>query len=192
MDASKNENAIIISSGSRTVDDQGAYAKHSGWQFRNAPNVIYIPNVEQYKPDGINHLIKDDAYGTKDAEIKSDVKTEIDAAMSAIEQAIKDGKTLYWDKGGYGQTLLEKIQIDENGATVMSAGKTYVYLSQQLFEKFGFINPGYLTSKTFKESVDQMLQNPSYKEIQEAKTQAVEKFHQDSEVQDFIKQCLGK
>jgi hypothetical protein len=192
MDASKDANAIIISSGSRTVDDQGAYAKHSGWQFRNAPNVIYIPNVEQYKPDGINHLIKDDAYGTDQAVINDAIKAEIDAAMLAIEQAILDGKTLYWDKAGYGQTMLEKIQIDENGTTTLSAGKTYVYLSEKLYEKFGYINPQYLSSKTFKESVDQMLQNPAYKEIQKAKTQAVEKFHQDSEVQDFIKQCLGK
>jgi exodeoxyribonuclease-5 len=192
IEVSKDENAIIISSGSRTADDQGAYAKHSGWQFRNTPNVIYIPNVEQYKPDGVKHLIKDDGYDTPTPMINPKIEAEIDAAMFAIDQAIKDGKTLYWDKAGYGQTMLEKIQIDESGATVRSAAETYVYLSQQLFEKFGFINPGYLTSKTFKESFDQMVQNPSYKEIQEAKTQTIDRFYQDTEVQDFIKLCIGK
>ena len=69
--------------------------------------------------------------------INPKIEAEIDAAMFTIDQAIKDGKTLYWDKAGYGQTMLEKIQIDESGATVRSAAETYVYLSQQLFEKFG-------------------------------------------------------
>ena len=62
----------------------------------------------------------------------------IDESLDKL-QDIKESKELAFSSAGYGQYMLDAIKP---GSKTLQAPDTFVYLSEQLYERFGYINPG--------------------------------------------------
>jgi len=157
--------AINARSAGTSMDDSRLHNK--------ASNVFGLPTRMYYSnPAGQERgsVIRD-----KDGDIDPDVKIAID---NAIEQLVEEsvGKTIVFNNKGYGQDMLD---TGTNGS--MFAPQTFLYLSKQLFENFGYINPGYLKTGTGK-AVVQEKQEVSDIKIKEVNKQAV---------LDFMNHCAG-
>jgi hypothetical protein len=108
-----------------------------------------------------------DGYYDKDGDVDPKFKANIDAALDGLEEISKT-KKLAFNSEGYGQYLLKP---DKNGK--YPGIKNFLYLSEQLFERFGYINPGYHMTKTGKMVIQ--------------RTQPIT----DEMVRDFMKHCLN-
>jgi len=76
-----------------------------------------------------------------DGKISEENRIAIEDAITAMKQAQADGKTLAFNKDGYGQYM-----IGQHVNKTDVAKETFLYLSKRLFEEFNFINPKYLTT----------------------------------------------
>jgi exodeoxyribonuclease-5 len=107
-----------------------------------------LPRVSQYKEAKINDFNAKAAW--TDATLK-DNKAMIDEDIAALMEKKESGVNLAFDANGYGQYLIGYNEYFPSAADAQYADKTtlgvqtFLYLSQQLFEKFGYINPHYLT-----------------------------------------------
>jgi alkylated DNA repair dioxygenase AlkB len=107
-------------------------------------NTIPLRSNKRYAPSRQAGGFNNDMYkDIKDDQgrnvIDPNVKEIIDEDIKAIQDEISNNGVVRFDSNGYGQSLLKK---DKNQN--MFAPQTFVYLSQQLYEKFGYLNPGYL------------------------------------------------
>ena len=164
----KNENSVIIVEGTRNVDAQGNVTYSNPSPLITAdrmPNIIYLPSLNLPEVEGVPD---------------SKVLEEIQQAIESIKDAVQTDKTLYWDINGYG-IKDGKIQI---------GGKSYVSLSKELFDNFAFINPLYLNSKTYSESVNEFSESKPLMEVKQERKTEIEKFYSDSEVEEFMKNCM--
>jgi len=164
----KNENSVIIVEGTRNVDAQGnvTYSNPSPLITGDRmANIIYLPSLNLPEVEGVPD---------------SKVLEEIQQAIESIKDAVQTDKTLYWDINGYG-IKDGKIQI---------GGKSYVSLSKELFDNFAFINPLYLNSKTYSESVNEFSESKPLMEVKQERKTEIEKFYSDSEVEEFMKNCM--
>jgi hypothetical protein len=74
-------------------------------------------------------------------------KEMIDAMINELKSKQAEGYELLFDANGYGQYMAgynEYLPLKEKPDFEPSAPETFNYLSQQLFEKFGYLNPNYL------------------------------------------------
>jgi exodeoxyribonuclease-5 len=107
-----------------------------------------LPRVSQYKEGKINDFNAKAAW--TDATLKEN-KAMIDEDIAALMEKKESGVNLAFDSNGYGQYLIGYNEYFPAAADAQYADKTtlgvqtFLYLSQQLFEKFGYVNPHYLT-----------------------------------------------
>ena len=87
-------------------------------------------------------------YKDIDGAIDPTFKEKIDHAVAALKEVKDSGRPLVFNKDGYGQYLLQK---DKAGK--FPGIQSFLYLSKELFDNFGFVNPGYLRSATGKRVV---------------------------------------
>jgi hypothetical protein len=121
---------------------------------------------------GIGNWFKDDVKADKKTTINQDVKDTIDTAIAQLKmESSKEGVTLKFSDSGYGT---EMIYDKKEGV------QTFLYLSEQLYKNFGYINPGYLRSYEAKVLL-QSKQNITDVKIKEVTSKDVE---------DALKQCL--
>lgn len=79
--------------------------------------------------------------------VKPEVKAAIDNAIQNIKTAIAEGSTIAFNTQGYGQPLIAADPDDAHRSTKNKIGRqTFIYLSQELYKNFGFINPNFLAS----------------------------------------------
>jgi hypothetical protein len=145
------------------------------------PNVFGIPSIRAYRGDFLRYF-NDNADGTIDPVLKD----LIDKAIQGLVD--KKGKNLIFSEEGYGREFIEK---DSQGKHL--APQAFLYLSEQLFEKFGYINPGYLTSPTGRNVMQESLfikgkQTITDKQIQKDREEEISELS-DSSVKEFMKHC---
>lgn len=116
--------------------------------FHNAGvNTIGIPVKLDYskgegaeRPDLFRDL-KVQGYGDLTTNtIDPDIKDAIDDAIYDMLYKQSEGYVLMFNQDGYGQEMIQKT-TNKKG---YYAPQTFLYLSEQLFENFGYLNPGYL------------------------------------------------
>lgn len=83
-----------------------------------------------------------------DGKISEENRIAIEDAITAIKEAQADGKSLVFNKDGYGQYM-----IGEYNKKTDIAKETFLYLSKRLFEEFNFINPKYLATEQAIEQI---------------------------------------
>lgn len=107
-----------------------------------------LPRVSQYKEGKIKDLNAKAAW--TDATLKEN-KAMIDEDIAALVEKRDSGVNIAFDASGYGQYLIGYNEYFPAAADAQYTDKTtlgvqtFLYLSQQLFEKFGYVNPHYLT-----------------------------------------------
>ena len=192
--AHNNDNNIYV----YNLATENAKANTNGDKtFHGAgPNVFGIPSIRSYRGDFLRYF-NDNADGT----IDSDLKDLIDKAIQGLVD--KKGKNLIFSEKGYGREFIEK---DPQGKYL--APQAFLYLSEQLFDKFGYVNPGYLTSSTqYGEIMDIIGLPQSYardvmqetlfskgkqtitdKQIQKDREEEISELS-DSSVKEFMKHC---
>jgi len=124
-----------------------------------------------------------------DANYNQNVKA-INKALNKMQEAIDNQKILIFDANGVGQSLLgyrwseepiSKNRAKSNGVAISPAPKTFVYLSEKLYE-LGFINTNFVKALEKVDKEDQMGRAPMLMEKQ---------YVTDREVQEHIMQCLN-
>jgi hypothetical protein len=155
---SANPNNVYIYNIQTQRNDAGgiSYTPNStGFAFydADAPNKVGLPIVQEFgkpyidKDKGI-HVTDPKSVTDVDGVISEEVRLGIEDAITQIKQLKAEGKKIWFDQNGYGQTMLGKYQGKQH------AGKeTFLYLSKRLYEEFGFINPKFLATNTGKVQV---------------------------------------
>jgi len=130
-------NFAIDNQNNATVADRNFYGT-------NAPNAVGMPTRLKYAGGASQEQIKDGP----DGKIDPRVKAEIDAAIDVIKEQRDAGQELVFNTNGYGQYMIggSDVTADQPQGEA-PAMETFLYLSQQLFENFGFLNPNYLRTK---------------------------------------------
>ena len=150
----------------------------------NSPNKVGLPTKQRYSPE--QGKISSDIIRDTNGQVNDLVKESIDTAISNIREHIEQGQEIAFAKEGYGQEMLE---IEKNTGN-QYAPKTFLYLSEQLYKNFGYVNPGYLTNTRNNQLVKESYagiqgnQNITDLEIQNMKELT------DVEVREFMKNCI--
>jgi len=133
-------NFAIDNQHNATVGDRNFYGT-------NAPNAVGMPTRLRYT--GITgRPFADRIKDGPDGKIDPRIKAEIDAAIQSLLEQKNNGQELVFNIRGYGQYM-----IGGSDVTIMEpkgsppAMQTFLYLSKQLFDNFGFLNPNYLRTK---------------------------------------------
>lgn len=119
------------------------YIRDNAFQETGAPNIVGITTLNKY--DGSDMNIQDDRVNGV-AQINPEVKKEIDAAIANLKEHVKSGQSLVFMREGYGQGMIgaDPRKASVPNAAKQTAPKTFIYLSQQLYENFGYVNPNML------------------------------------------------
>jgi hypothetical protein len=139
---------------------------------RMAANTFGIPSRASYSNAAGKE--KSSILRDKDGQIDPDVKTAIDSSIAQLKEDAS--KVIVWNKQGYGQDMIEKGR-DGN----MYAPKTFLYLSEQLLENFGYINPSLTDYKSGRDAVQKEQPVSDIKIVEQS----------DQTVRDFINNCIG-
>lgn len=162
-------------------------------------NTMGLPSLLSYGKGGVGEradLWRDDTVksfggGLTTKVVNAEAKELIDAAIDDMKAHENSGQTLIFSEKGYGQELL----LMNSTKTARYAPKTFVYLSEKLYENFGYLNPGYLRSGSGSEFIQSYRditgeQGITDLKIQELKESEVAELS-DEAVTDFMKQCLS-
>jgi hypothetical protein len=185
--ANNNQNAIFVYN---LASEDTTNAK-GGDRFLHGkgPMVFGLPTIKAYnQPPGGERL---DLYRDVDGKIDPKLKELIDEAIEdLVKKQTQEGKKIMFNKDGYGQEMLEK---DKNGN--MFSPQAFVYLSSQLLDNFGYINPGFLRTGTGKNMLQQefIKQGQTFTDvmIQESREQEVKELSDDY-VKEMMKYCIIK
>lgn len=81
-------------------------------------------------------------------EIES-AKASIDAAINKLIKLRDSGKEIVFNSSGHGQALsgigFNETRTKANRLRAMERDEVFVYLSQRLYDEFGYINPGFMS-----------------------------------------------
>lgn len=109
-------------------------------------NKVGLPTYKYYNV-GVQDKITDSELNSPDP--SKNMKSKIDAAIEILKQHKAEGKTLVFSRTGYGLEMnnfpLMLRAKDQGGTYTFSteAPETFLYLSEQLYKNFGYVNPGY-------------------------------------------------
>jgi hypothetical protein len=165
------------------VENKGG--PREGSEFLNnvdAPNKLGLPTKMMYAQSAPGAQVRSDILRDVDGKINPKVKTAIDVAINNLMEHVAQGQEIAFSAQGYG---FEMLNTNKSGDQY--APKTFLYLSEQLYNNFGYINPGYLSNNANNETVVaayaqiQGNQNISDVEIQELS---------NKEVEEFMKNCI--
>ena len=149
-----------------------------------AKNAIGITTKMSYSMEA--GKVRSDEVRDVDGKINPEVKESIDANIKNIREHVAQGQTLAFDRAGYGQDM---IVTQQNGN--QNAPQTFVYLSEQLYKNFGYVNPGYLNNSlnnaTVKESVARLQENQN---ITDKEINRTIDNYSDKDVIEFMKNCI--
>jgi len=164
------------------IEDIGEPREKDELLHNAAPNTIGLPSKQMYSQQSTEQPVRADIIRDVDGRVNPQAKEAIDNAIQNIKEHIAQGQEIAFSDQGYGQDMLEA-----NKAGNQYAPETFLYLSEQLYNNFGYINPGYLSNNPNKQVVKdtyakiQGNQNISDLEIAEAL---------DQEVMEFMKNCI--
>ena len=142
-----------------------------------APNTFGMPSMRRYTAldKGTDTYTEQPTVlrDTEDGKIHPKVKEAIDTAISDLLE-IQKGIQLVFPTTGFGQEMLS-----ESKGGQQYAPQTFLYLSKQLYENFGYLNPQYLeqTEGLARVQIGQALSDVQIVEMN------------DQAVKEFIKNC---
>jgi len=126
----------------KAFNGMGGIRDHQ-FQETQAKNTIGITTLKNYS--GLDMNIKDDR---KDgvAVVNPQAKEAIDNAIEEIHKHLRTGQSLVFMKEGYGQAMIgaDPQKASMPNAAKATATKTFIYLSDQLYQNFGYVNPNML------------------------------------------------
>jgi hypothetical protein len=95
--------------------------------------------------------------GELDTKVDPEAKEAIDNSIEALKELSEGGKTLVFSTDGYGQYLIGANEYGQ-GANPQEeiGGKTFDYLSEQLYSNFGYLNPNWLDRTRGKAKVQEL------------------------------------
>lgn len=126
-----NPNTVFIYNYATDKQFNATVGDHAFYQ-ESIPNAIGLPTRLTFGAEGMEMTDVDGTISEKN-------RIAIEDAITAMKQAQADGKTLAFNRNGYGQYM-----IGEHKNKIDIARETFLYLSKRLFDEFNFINPGYL------------------------------------------------
>jgi len=131
-------------------------------------NVIGLPTYNTY------YLSQGTIITDENGAIRPLIKERIDAALDAIQES---GLTPAFSKAGYGQEMIGESSLGEELSFLKGspAPQTFLYLSKELYNRFGYINKGFLINPATKQEAVSLLQFEAYVN--------------DNDVEEFIKKC---
>jgi len=181
FDPSKGRTTLIQeladNPGNTYVYNRAADAANAGTTtdsvMHTSTNALGLPTRAGYNETGGERstIIRD-----KDGAIEPTVKEAIDSAIDMLVEKKSNGENLVFNKEGYGQDMLDK-----NRAGNRFAPQTFLYLSKQLFDRLGYLNPKYVQVNVGREVVQAKQEVSDIKIIQK----------NDQAVRDFMNQCMG-
>lgn len=149
-----------------------------------ANNAVGITTKMSYSME--TGKVRSDIVRDVDGKINLDIKNAIDANIENIRAHIAQGQEVRFDAAGYGQEMLES---DKNGNQY--APQTFVYLSEQLYKNFGFVNPNYLSNSVnnavVKESVARLQET---QDITDKEINRTIDDYSNHDVLEFMKNCM--
>ena len=149
-----------------------------------ANNAVGITTKMSYSME--TGKVRSDIVRDVDGKINPDIKSAIDANIENIRAHIAQGQEVRFDADGYGQEMLES---DKNGNQY--APQTFVYLSEQLYKNFGFVNPNYLSNSVnnavVKESVARLQET---QDITDKEINRTIDDYSNHDVLEFMKNCM--
>jgi len=115
-------------------------------------NKLSLPTRRKYSGGKLSEEYKDEVLLDGSVTINPILKQRIDDAISNLKELQDSGKVLAFNSNGYGQYMIGADPATSRGATLANAVSpvSFLYLSQQLFKNFGFVNPNYDRTKTGK------------------------------------------
>jgi hypothetical protein len=138
-------NALIVHN--ESSDGKGGTAGTNVVWRSLGTNAIGLPTKKGTRPTSVGANVVNMADALTDETLEENKKL-IDAAIANIKTAMaKPNRFIVFDQYGYGQYM---IGYPENRPLVKTpkfppvAKQTFLYLSEQLFRNFGYVNPHYL------------------------------------------------
>lgn len=155
------------------VDIKDRYMEHSG--FTNKATLI---TRNRYSGGALNEWFTDDIDPeTGKATINETNKQLIDNCLDGIQAQIDSGLIPIFSEAGYGQYMIGaddatgKLFVDAQGKPIAKpvARETFLYLSQQLMERFGYLNPNFVKQaegqQAFVNELDQPVTDAEYMDL---------------------------
>jgi hypothetical protein len=175
----QNPDVIFVYEGAETEGlgtGQGEGAKHKKIKNVSTNNVLPLTVNRNYALQNTFKDVKDEAGNMViDPKLKELIDNDIQTLLAYGDRPIR------FSSKGYGKELIKQ---DKKRNTPMPAPQAFIYLSEQLLEKFGYINPGFL-------SLDMSGNKPGIEAVQEAQeiSDAEIKELNREAVLDLIKLC---
>ena len=148
------------------IENIGAPREKDQFLHNAAPNTIGLPSKQMYSQQSTEQPVRADIIRDVEGRVNPQAKGAIDNAIQNIKEHIAQGQEIAFSDQGYGQDMLET-----NKAGNQYAPETFLYLSEQLYNNFGYINPGYLSN------------NPNILDLEIAEAL-------DQQVIEFMKNCI--
>ena len=112
------------------------------------PNKAGLPTYKYYKVGAQDKITDSELDSSNPSE---NMRNKIDEAIEILKQRSAEGKTLVFSRTGYGLEMnnfpLMLLAKSGQGAKTYpfstEARETFLYLSEQLYKNFGYVNPGY-------------------------------------------------
>jgi hypothetical protein len=189
--ADKYPETTFIYDGSLKPEVKGAGQNRDGKSYGNqnfhgvAPNTAGITTKMQYSRDPLTS--RPDIVRDVDGKANPEIVKAIDENIKNIREHIAQGQRIAFSSEGYGQDMLRNSK--STGTAV--AGQTFLYLSEQLYKNFGYVNPGYLTNnlntEVKQESLARLQENQN---ITDQEINRTIDNYTDQAVIEFMKNCI--
>ncbi len=171
-------NGIMITNGSIDPNDKPGTRTNDELILKEQPNALPLISMASFgikSGQPFSNVLKDIEV---DGVMKIDPKVQeaIDDRLEAIENQVFADQIIEFSSEGYGMDMLKTLPNSEKRLGV----QTWLHLSEELFKRFGYINPGYNNSASGSSVIQSTNQNVSEQELIEKSDQAV---------LDFIKMC---
>jgi hypothetical protein len=103
-------------------------------------NKLGLPTYRYYNIEA-REVIKDEDLDSPDP--NKNMRNRIDEAINLLKQKRDEGKTLVFSRTGYGMEWNNRPILKAGYPFSTAAPETFIYLSEQLYKNFGYVNPGY-------------------------------------------------
>lgn len=152
--AAKNLDKVFVYNGA-TDATGNATTLDRVFQGISTDNKYPLASRKKYTGGKIQEEYTDIALPDGSKVIDPKLKQRIDDAIRSLKELQESGKDLAFSKAGYGQYMIganEDTGVKPAGTPVKSPA-SFLYLSEQLYKHFGFINPNYEKTRTGKKVI---------------------------------------
>lgn len=136
--AQNNEDKVFVFNDAFESRQTTGFVGERAFKGIAVSNKMGIPSYRLYS------ITKSSAIQDVDNQVNPQVKALIDQAIENMKALQQEGKSLVFSTSGYGQEWNGVfLGTTPRPDAQIKAPETFLYLSEQLFRNFGYINPGY-------------------------------------------------